>query len=203
MTIEVHSTGKPAIAGRATIIMALVAMGTLALAGWFAHARGSDPLGARMTPEGWSVSFRPPREFTPRHLLVSHVLGPAIRFSGPCGNGECELTYWQIPLRELIDAETLAGLVAQSTRAWTWSDLVGRRAPSEAAPAMLGTMRGAEIVNESEGTQVRAAAMSPTIAAAVALKHPPVPLNSKLRDAFDASCRSLELTRHPSLFENR
>ena len=80
MVIEVYSIQKPVVPRRALVASILLLLLASFLAVAMTWARGGDALGSRLEPEGWSISFRPPRRFSGEFGLSG--LGPAYQFYG-------------------------------------------------------------------------------------------------------------------------
>lgn len=80
MAIQVYSIERPAVPRRALIASILLLLLASCLAAAMTWARSSDAPGSRIEPEGWSMSFRPPRRFDGTFGLTT--LGPAYQFDG-------------------------------------------------------------------------------------------------------------------------
>jgi hypothetical protein len=187
MVVEVHTTGKPAVRGRALLISIALFLLACSLAIGMTWHRWADPLGDRVRPPTWEISFRPPRRFQPytpegwpqqdirRFLAVTQQGTPA------------ELAFWRI---DDIRNEAASQIAEQVLKAW---DLRGPVAPPSAEP--IGPYDGKETRGPQGTTIVRAAVVNPTLALAVSLDvDTDVPIDDRFYHLFDLTCRSIELT---------
>lgn len=79
MLIEVHTREKPAVARRALACSIFLLVLATTLAAVMTWRRSGEPLMPRIEPNGWSISFRPPRSVEEGRFVLSEM-GPAFVF---------------------------------------------------------------------------------------------------------------------------
>ena len=192
MVLEVHSGHRPAQPGRALWVSALLLGLTLVLAGSMSAARARDPLGPRVAPEGWPISFRAPRSFhleTP--LQTAH--GPAIFMLGVATNARQMLMIRLIPSRRGGQGmDWVRSMITLDTADETPLETMPRGASGEESK-FVGPFEGVE-AHDSEGTVVSRAAAGPDgVGIAVTLTVEGVSIDPATYRVFDLVCASIEV----------
>ena len=187
MVVEVHTAGKPAVPGRALLTALTLFLLACSLAIGMTWRRWADPLGDRVRPPTWEISFRPPRRFQP-YTPEGWPQDGIRRFVGVTRRGApAVLAFWRI---DDVRNEAASKIAEQVLKAW---DLRGPVAPPSVG--FVGPYKGAEMRGPQGTTIVRAAVVHPSRALAVSLDvDTDVPIDDRFYHLFDLTCRSIELT---------
>lgn len=193
MLIQVHGSEKPAIAHRALIAAALLLMATGVLAAMMTRSRAGGTLGAAIRPEGWGISFRVPARFQPRDPVLTR-LGAVYPFLGRTADGRMAV----LAVRRLANedghtASELCVAVLREHRPFARSLLEAAFGQGDTIVAEhLGSLPGAEILDSSRATVVRAAVAPLGEGYAVSLSVDGGRIDARLRRTFEAVCDSVE-----------
>lgn len=184
-----HNPEKPAIAGRAWILAAVLLVAALMCAQGLVSARS----GGRIFPLGWPLSFMPPPGFTPlghADLPFEEMLGFEGRLAG---NAELMIFTGVAPLQarsvpELTALQVWTGIQALAPRSAQFDFTAPR-------PSTLGG-RQAWLLGDlaTEGAIVRCTAVGDGLVFAAAVT--PQGGTAEADRVFDEFCASLRITRH-------
>ena len=189
MAIQVYSIEKPAVQRRALIASILLLLLASCLAAAMTWARSSDAPGPRVEPEGWSISFRPPRRFNGTFGLTT--LGPAYQFDGSARpEGVAILVVYRLGRRSADGARDVCERVLGAhfgpnlhpvgTARFAWFD---RR---------LGPLDAVEIWEPLMDVLVRAAVPERGDAYALSVAVRGGRISPETYRLFDQTCRSIE-----------
>lgn len=193
MLIQVHGSEKPAIAHRALVAAALLLMATGLLAAMMTRSRIGGSLGPAIRPVGWGVSFRAPARFQPRDPVLTS-LGTVYPFLGFTTEGRMAI----LAVRRLANedghtASELCIAVLREHRPFARSLLETAFAQVDTIVAeQLGPLPGAEILDSSRTTVVRAAVTPQGEGYAVSLSVDGGRIDPRLYGLFEAVCDSVE-----------
>jgi hypothetical protein len=173
------------------VVSVLLLLFACALAAEMTWLRSHEPLGDRMRPAGWGVSFRPPRGFkayTPNGLSLPGIQ----QFLGATAQGAPVLLgVWHIEEPPSDEALPVAiGVLQEYTPLWLGES---RMPQTTWASEAIGPLEGAEILSPEGATLVRAAVADESFAVAVTLNLRNGPIDPRLYELFDLTCRSIEL----------
>ncbi len=186
MLIEVHTTGKPAVQGRAMLAAVALLLGTGALAGHMTWHRATHPLGQRISPPGWGLSFQVPRSFSSPPPQVWIPRGTR-HFVGPTGQGTAATL--AVMLVDDAPADTDCAIASWAVGA------DGHTTPAAACNTeRLGSLDGAELLAPQATRIARVAAVSQGRALVVLLDVSPTTIDDPMYRLFDLTCRSIRLT---------
>ena len=188
--IEVHAGKQPVVPHRALIVASLLAALTCGLAAGMVCRRSGAVLGMRHAPEGWGISFQPPRSFESAGEYETDG-DTAILFRGVTYAGaELILVVQRIEVEPGVDPDDVARHIAGEYK---------RRQPFDPqwpGPARaiteLGPHQAIEIVDQQSGFVVRATLLQSGHALAVSLSTQRPTIDSRLYRMFDRTCRSVE-----------
>ena len=193
MLIEVYGSEKPAKPRRALLASILLLAGTCALSAAMTWERSGGSLRAPIRPEGWDISFRVPTRFQPGEPVRTR-LGPAYPFFGRAADGRAMV----LAVRRLANEDDqtpseLCKAVMRQQRPFARSLVEAVLGDTETISAKsLGPLPGAEIVDPSQATVVRAAVHYNGRGYAVSLSVEAWPIDSRLYRLFEATCASVE-----------
>lgn len=192
MVVEVHTAGKPVVPGRALLASIALLLSACALAAGMTWLRSGDPLGHRIKPPGWEISFRPPRRFQPVDATEWRVAG-ICRFVGLSRQGAMvALDLWRIDDAGDEEASTVATRVLRQYALLQHGDL--REPAATWSEEAFGPFEGMEAVAPQGAIVVRAAIVDRDLAFAASLSVRDGLVDDHLYRAFDLTCRSIELT---------
>lgn len=187
MDIQVHNATKPALAGRAlAATIALLAL-TSALAALMTRSRSRDSFSLAMTPGGWEVSVRLPKDVSPGQRVVN---GPvtALPFHGRSADGsEFRLVLWRLP--GWNDPRPLCALILKKHHpsAWVPDQL---QEPTGAVKSLAG-QEAIELLSPDGRTVVRGVALG-NVGYAVSLSTEGELIDENLYERFNHTCRSMQ-----------
>ncbi len=183
MAFEVDRVTTPARPRRAIVCSVLFLALTVLLARDLTRRRTSDPLGPRIAPEGWHVSFRAPRQF---------------RWGGQTADvvvllwRQATLQIFRIDARVADGpAELCAFLLHQVTGAPVTAPLAGARS----AATHLGAHVAAECATPDGTATARTVVPQRKEAYAVLLLTRGAPIDDSLYRLFDLTCLSFEFAQ--------
>lgn len=195
MALEVYSATKPAVSYRAWV----GAIGLLALAVGLATGMTWRRTGARLAevtrPDGWSMSFRVPREFRLADRRTSSDLAHYIyEFASP-QPFRAELAAWKATGAHLSATEVCERILESSGPSWIGrfiklSTNVGP--PPTRSREPLGGMEAIEIVDPAISMVVRAVVADDGAGYAISLRLDGPPLDEETYSLFDITCRSAQ-----------
>lgn len=187
MVVQVHTAGRPAVPRRALLTSIVLLSLVGALAAGMSHLRSRQPLGRRITPPGWQISFR-----SPRRLRSEPFQGPAgldvRRFVGVTRRGEgAVLALMQI---DGVYRDGEAQVVALNA-----SELLGIRARgADWFPASFGSVEGVETLGSHGAAVVRTAIVDSGVVYVAILNTPNRVVDEDAYRLFDLTCRSVKAT---------
>lgn len=189
MSAELYNAVKPSSPGRSLACAIVLFGGALALAASLSRARGREILADRIDVPEWDLSFRPPKRFV-RGDVIRISGGAVLLFHNRSGNGAL-LGMRRFPRNPGDDP---ASVCRQLLREQT-------EQPATAVPTMLfvpiiaplGAFQGVEMMTPNQNALVRVAFLDESIGLAMELYVEGSVIDDSLRDAFDQSCRSIEV----------
>lgn len=190
MVIQIHNGAKPVLPRRTLAFSVLLLALTSMLAADLTGRRAGDPLGPTLTPDGWNLSFRPPKRFVPGDAVRTRI-GDALLFYGPLEQGAAEaLAIWRINEGIVEGADGTCTLLLGQ---------FGSPSP-DAAPISGGTSNGtplgplpaAERISRERTTVARAVVLATGEIHAVSLQTQGAVINDQMYRLFDLTCRSIE-----------
>jgi hypothetical protein len=193
MVIEVHTREKPAIPHRTWVFAVMSLVLASLLAGVMSRTRGGDPLGQRIEPTGWLISFRPPR-WSGAWEFGATLFGPAFRFHSPTAEGGvATLVVYRIEGPE-VGAAAVCDRILRA-------DLGLRPKPVGWArfrglDTQLGPFRAVEMFDPIVNRVVRAAEFGSAGVYAVSLKVQDGQIQPQMYHVFDQTCSSIEVRRN-------
>ena len=191
MLIEVHTQEKPAKPARAWLAAAGLLLVAGALAADMTRRRSADPLGARIEPPGWTVSFRTPNVSEPG-TVVQTVLGPVYQFRHPTQPGRFTMTVQRLTPEASGTPLDVCFQVLRSRGAGPAS-LFDVQGPLPAILTKdLGPLAGAEVHDLRSGTIVRAGVGNDGEGYAVTLNTRNASISPRLYRLFDRTCASVQ-----------
>ena len=166
----------------------LLFAGTLA---WgLAWRRSGDQLAPRVSPEGWAISFQPPRRM-PSLRSLSTSLGPAYLFNGPTRSGTAAvLVVYRLTDPIPTDALSVCLRVLNASMFLPPSHDAGTR--PKPIRTKLGSREAVEVRSARLGMIVRAVVVDRTEAYAVAVGIEGTGMDPDAYRLFNLTCESVE-----------
>ncbi|MCH9034302.1 MAG: hypothetical protein IID42_07335 [Planctomycetes bacterium] len=191
MSAESYNAVKPGSSGRSLACAIVLLGGALALAASFSRARGREILADRIAVPEWNLSFRPPKRFVQSDVVRS-LGGQVLPFYAVVkSGGHAILAMRRFPLnpgddpasvcRQLLRHQTEQAATAVPTMPWM------------PTIAPLGAFEGVEMMTPDQSTLVRVAFLDESIGLAMELYVDGSAIDEPLHDAFDRTCRSIEV----------
>lgn len=173
----------------------LLAFSTI-LAWMLIQERRRNPLGPELVIESLSLRLRPPQGFrlVPTHATDS---GQAAFFVGKTGATESSLAVWKMNALDSKDFSQVAeDVIRWQGRLWKTSASTPTLTPLR---GNIGEVEGVELAGLKEGSVARIAELALDQVFVISLSARNGPINGRLYELFDRSCRSvrLELSGHP------
>ena len=191
MTIEVHSSRKPAAPHRGWISALVLLTVATSLAAVMTLEKSGGGLEDRLHPAGWAVSFQPPRRFEPTGLLRTDFGSAAVFHFVAQGGASAEIAYWRIDGHSTLTAARACDLVLKTVDVpWTVM-LFG--SPATQTPEKLAGELGVEVIDSAIGMAVRAAVAPNGEAYAVSFRVAQAALDEHFLEAFHLACDSVRL----------
>ena len=190
MTAELHIREKPAIMRRTWLVSVSLLTVAFFVAAGLSWQRSGDHLAAPVSPDGWSISFRPPRRVGVREFGRT-PLGSAFRFQmWPRGGAQAVLTVMRLEGEPVSDPLAACERVLRAY--FRTQAPVSGLARFTNLDTKLGPFEAVEICDPVLGVTVRAATTGDREAYAVSLGiEGPIP-DKKTYHVFDEACRSIE-----------
>ena len=189
MVVEVHTRKKPAIVRRVWFASLLLLAVACALAAAMTWSRSGQVLSPRVEPLGWSLSFRPPRNF--RHGQIGPTrLGQAHLFFGQTEGGmEVVLGVYRMTKMAGEDAQAVCEHVLGVFERGLPS--IGGMAPVTWFDRKLGPLDAVEVWDPLLGMVIRATVLRNGEAYAMyfAVEGP---IDRNIYRVFDLACDSVE-----------
>lgn len=190
MTVEVYTAGRPAIPLRAWVSSILLLISASGLAGWMSWSRSGELLAPRIEPQGWDMSFRPPRRFEP---VMPELVAPAnaIIYGTPTtSGGMAELVFRRVEVAPNLDAAEICNLILRPHA----SVLLAIFAPPPTRSIeKLGPLDAVQIHYPGIPMIVRAIRFERGFGYAVSLRVAGGPIDDSLYHSFDLACRSVDV----------
>ena len=163
--------------------MLLLFLLACALAAGMTWLRSGEPLGARISPPGWEVSFRPPRRFRPDPLPEQAGLDLRV-FRGV--TRQAVLAF--VRIEGAHDDEARGGALRVL-------EMLGLRVSETSwSPEPFGPFEGAETLGLYGATVARVATVDSGLTYVAFLNTPDGGIEEYSYHLFDLTCRSVELT---------
>ena len=197
MSIEVHTTGKPAVPRRAVILSLLLLVFTSILAMDMSRRRTKQTYVKRVRPEEWDISFRPPRGFVQGEMKSTEI-GQAVPFQFELQPDiKIELAVWRLPIQRGTNPiepgqSLMRWMHAQSSMSLLKLLRLGHP-PTEPQESKLGNFDAYEIFDPRISTVVRVGKFSSDQAYGVSMKIQGMPLERALYSLFERTCRTIKL----------
>ncbi len=193
MVIKVHTREKPAIPHRAWASAFVLLLLASLLAGVMSRTRAGDPLGQRIEPADWLISFRPPRGLGAWEFGAT-LFGPAFRFHCPTTEGRvATLVVYRIEDRKVeptaVCDRILRADLGLQPKPVGWQRFTG-------LDTQLGPFRAVEMFDPAVKRVVRAAEFGSAGVYAVSLKVQGAPIRSEVYRLFDQMCSSIEVRKN-------
>ncbi len=192
MAVEVYTGVKLAIPRRTLFASIFAFLLVSLLAAAMTWTRSGDKLAPRITPEGWSVSFRPPQRFVGEFGLTK--LGPAYQFYGSTKEGvPATLVVYHLEGTWTGDAATACDRVLRAH--------IGPGSPPAGIARLtrldrkLGTLDAVEMWDSLLNVVVRAVVLEPGNAYALSASVHGAPLDAESYGLFNHICASVEYRR--------
>lgn len=190
MLVEVFTNEKAPLPRRAMTasLALLLAAGTLA---WgIAWQRSGNQLAPRVSPEGWAISFQPPRRLSSLRSL-STSLGPAYLFNGLTRSGTpTVLVVYR--LTDPIPKEALSVCVRVLSASMFLAPPGDPGARPEPIRSRLGSRDAVEVQDQRLGMIVRAVVLDKTEAYAIAVGVEGTGMDPDAYRLFNLTCESVE-----------
>ena len=188
MMVELYNATKPASTLRAWVSSIFLLALACVLAAALCWNRARDPLSVRLEPDGWPISFRPPKQFA-RGEVIQTPFGPLIPFfRTTTGSFKAKLAIIYLYPSYCDDPSFICTDIA---RLWAFGDSPGE--PPAPVKASWGPFEGVETDAKVLSTVARVAVSSTRVGYAVALSVERAPVDKELRRLFDLTCRSIQL----------
>ena len=190
MAVELYNATKPGTPTRALVYSIILLVFAAALAAVMTWNRTGEPLAPRLKPDGWRLSFRPPKRLLPGDPVTTSV-GAVLPYSGRMKSGEqVVLDIHRFFTNSIHDPAAAGALFVREyslgrSRRGTWPALTP-------TPANLGPIEGIEIHAPQVSTVVRAAVRDGGIGYAVVLAVSSGAINDSTYRLFDLTCQSIE-----------
>ena len=189
MTVEVYTAVRPAIPLRAWVSSILLLISASGLAGWMSWSRSGELLAPRIEPQGWDMSFRPPRRFEP---VMPELVAPAnaIIYGTPAtSGGMAELVFRRVEAAPNLDAAEICNLILRPHA----SVLLAIFAPPPTRSIeKLGPLDAVQVHYPGIPMIVRAVRLDHGSGYAVSLRVAGGPIDDSLYHSFDLACRSAD-----------
>ncbi len=189
VALEVYIASRPAIPLRAWLSSILLLTMVSGLAGWMSWSRSSDSLAARVEPEDWDISFRPPRQFKP---LAADTAAPtyaiAYRTTTASGGG-AELVFRRIEAAKNLDADEICDLILRPHASLLLAIFA---APPTRTIETLGPLDAVQVHYSAIPMVVRAIRLQNGYGYAVSLRVEGGPFDEPLYRSFDLACRAVD-----------
>lgn len=190
MQVEVYSSEKPAVAGRALLAAILLFALVSGLALGMTLLRKEVRLAPRIRPEGWSVSFRPPKGYLMAPPSPTRF-GVAVPFVGRSrSGGTVNLAVHRVQNTDSRDAKVICDRVLRSYVGLLMP--LGSLARQTRTDVKLGPFDAVEVWEPALGVVVRAAAISGGDAYAVSLGSPDAGDDAEPYETFELMCNSFQ-----------
>ncbi len=193
MAVKVYAPSTP-IPARRTLFFTIVLFGLVsALAGSMAVQRGSDPLGPRIAPRGWAMSFRIPKGWIPGTPVPGGSV-TVFPFHGQSADRTpVDLAVWQIDEQLSGGPTEICSLILRQYGAPGSETTLGG-VPVTGRKA-FGSIPGVEAMGPNGSTVVRAVVLDRRVGYAMSLNAGPSTIDKALYELFDLTCRSVEYPR--------
>jgi len=189
VAIEVYTASRPAIPMRAWLSSIVLLASVGGLAGWMSWSRSGDALAARVEPQDWDISFRPPRRFEP---LTADVTTPAyaIVYRTPTASGEmAEMVFRRIEAAKNLSADEICNLILRPHASLL---LAVFAAPPIRTIEKIGPLDAVQIHYPAIPMVVRAIRLQNGYGYAASLRFEGGPMDEPLYRSFDIACRSVD-----------
>ena len=189
VAFEVYTASRPAIPFRAWLSSIFLLASVCGLAGWMSWSRSGDSFAARVEPQDWDISFRPPRRFEP---LTAAVTSPAyaIAYRTPTASGEmAELVFRRIEAAANLDADEICNLILRPHASIL---LAVFAAPPTRTIEKLGPLDAVQVHYPGIPMVVRAIRLQNGYGYAVSLRVEDGPIDEALYRSFDLACRAVD-----------
>lgn len=192
MAIEVYSATTSTPPLRTVAVTVLLFAATCLLAASMSWRRAGETLGPRLEPQGWGVSFRPPKRFIQTELSQTEI-GSVMLLSGEGAN----LAVWRMSPPGDVDADDLCILILQQYEAAAaWGTRTHSQPPSQsdlppAANEPIGSRPAVERFSANHKVVVRAT-MEGGPGYAISMVVISAPLPADAYRVFDLTCKSFE-----------
>lgn len=189
VALEVFTASRPAIPLRAWLSSTLLLASVCGLAGWMSWSRSGDSLAARVEPQDWDISFRPPRRFEP---LTDNTRAPAyaIAYRTTTASGEtAELVFRRIEAAKNLEADEICNLILRPHASLL---LAVFAAPPTRSIEKLGPWDAVQVHYPGIPMVVRAIRQQNGYGYAVSLRVEGGPMDEPLYRSFDLACRSVD-----------
>jgi len=195
MPVEVYGQAKPASPRRALgASVALLLLAAL-LAAAMTRARGGDPLGPRVRPEGWLASFRAPRRFQGEDYGLRDIGLPYIVHGKTRAGSLATLAVYRVDGPSFRSATALCDSVIRAHLGFPRGLWPTRRLTR--LDRKLGPEPAAEIIDSNAGGVVRAVVLPGGEAYAVWLGVEGPAIDRSTFRLFDLTCQSFEFQTAP------
>ena len=192
MPMEVYTATRPAIPLRAWVSSILLLISASGLAGWISWGRSGELLAPRLEPQGWDMSFRPPRRFEP---VMPDILtaANAIAYRTPTASGGvAELVFRRVGAAPNVDAGEICNHLL---RPYASVLMAVFSPPPTRSTEKLGALDAVQVHFPGIPMIVRAARFDHGTAYAVSLRVDGGPIDESLYHSFDLACRSVDFKR--------
>lgn len=189
MVISVYTSEKAALVRRTwltSVFLLLVASTLAATVVW------RNPLAARITPDGWSMSFRPPRSFQPARPELT-PLGSAFLFAKRSSDVSTAFLVVHRIGGATADASDAREVCERVLKSYSEvPDASSRVVPVARFDRTFGARDAVEISDPALASVVRAVLLSNHDAYAVFLRVIGSPIDKSTYRLFDLTCQSAE-----------
>jgi len=186
---EIYTAGRPAIPLRAWLSSIFLMGSVCGLAGWMTWSRSGESLGARVEPQDWDISFRPPRRFEPLNGVAT-TPAYAIAYRTPTASGEMvELVFRRIEAASNLDAYEICNLTLRPHASILLT--VFAAAPTRSTEK-LGPLDAVQVHYPGIPMVVRAIRLQNGNGYAVSLRVEGGPIDEPLYRSFDLACRAVD-----------
>jgi hypothetical protein len=189
MTVEVYTAVRPAIPLRAWVSSLLFLISASGLAGWMSWSRSGLLLAPRIEPQGWDMSFRPPRRFEPIAYDPNAPARVVLFHTTTASGGVAELAFRRVEAPPQVNAGEICELLL---RPFGSIFMAVFAPPTQRTVERLGSLDAVQVHQPAIPMIVRAVRLPDSSAYAVSLRGLEGPLDESLYHSFDLACRSAE-----------
>jgi hypothetical protein len=189
MPMEVYTAVRPAIPLRAWVSSLLLLVSASGLAGWMSWSRSGLLLAPRIEPQGWDMTFRPPRRFEPITYDPNAPVRVVLFRTTTASGGVVELAFRRMEALPQVNADEICELLL---RPFGSIFMAVFAPPAQRTVEKLGSLDAVQVHQPAIPMIVRAARLPSNPAYAVSLRALEGPLDESLYHSFDLACRSAE-----------